>query len=125
MTLDTWVSLGGLLVAALGIYAPLRAGLGRIERELAGTRQKLEGDIDGLRIELKADINDLRGELKADIARLDDRVYALAAGLRPVLEQAREPRPRGLTGARLDVTRRRREGGAPRREGGRRPATPP
>ena len=71
MTLDTWVSLAVILTAFAGSYAALT-------RQLAN-----------LRTELKADITDLHADLKADINRLDDRVYSLAAGLRPQIEAAR------------------------------------
>jgi hypothetical protein len=41
--------------------------------------------------ELKTDLADLRmdlTDLKAHLVRLDDRVYALAVGMRPVVEEA-------------------------------------
>ena len=51
-----------------------------------------------LRRELKADIKDVRAEIKDvrneikdvrdDVRRLDDRVYQLAVGLKPLVEQA-------------------------------------
>ena len=59
-----------------------------------------------MRTELKAEISATRTDLKTDLARLDDRitvlddrVYALAAGLRPQLQRD-QPAPRpGTTGA--------------------------
>lgn len=45
------------------------------------------------RTELKADIAELRTEVRSDISRLDDRVYALAAGLAPRLVPDRDTDP--------------------------------
>ena len=57
-----------------------------------------------LRTELKSDNADLRTELKGDLARLDDRVaglddrvYALAVGLRPRLREDNPIEPGGST----------------------------
>ncbi len=58
--LETWVSIGTLLGVAVGLFVAIRT---------TGA--------------------DLRKELKGDIAKLDDRVYALAAGLRPQLDEQR------------------------------------
>lgn len=68
-----------------GDFAELRTEL---KGDIAGLRTELKGDITELRTELKGDIAGLRTELKGDIRLLDDRVYALAAGLRPRLEEA-------------------------------------
>ena len=68
-----------------GDNAALRSEL---KADIAGLRDDLKADIAEIREELKGDIAGLREELKADIGRLDDRVYALAAGLRPQLGQA-------------------------------------
>ncbi len=100
LSLDTWVSLGALLGVLVTLVAVIRSGdertdrrIDRLEAKVDGLRSELTGDIDGLRTELKGDIGDLRTELKGDIARLDDRVYALAAGLRPLVEQAQGAGP--------------------------------
>lgn len=69
--LETWVSIGTLLGVAVGLFVAIRT---------TGA---------DLRTELKGDIAELRTELKGDIAKLDDRVYALAAGLRPQLDEER------------------------------------
>jgi len=117
MTIDTWVSLAALLAVLLtlggliltqgrslrsdltGDIAQLDMKVDGLRTELkgdiAGLRTELKGDIAGLRTELKGDIAGLRKELKGDIARLDDRVYALAAGLRPQIEVAQSGSTRG------------------------------
>lgn len=41
-----------------------------------------------LRREFKTEIAGLRQEVKSDIKALDDRVYQLATGLKPLIEQA-------------------------------------
>jgi hypothetical protein len=41
-----------------------------------------------LRKELKAEIREVEDSIRADIRRLDDRVYQLASGLKPLVEQA-------------------------------------
>ncbi len=109
--LETWVSIGTLLGVAVGLFvairttgADLRKEIGGLRTELKGDigslrtelkddiaelRTELKGDIAELRTELKDDIAELRTELKGDIAKLDDRVYALAAGLRPQLDERR------------------------------------
>ena len=73
MTMDVWVSLGGVLVAVLALYAALSRPM-----------KRLEADIGGLRGEVKADIGGLRSELKADIAALDERVTMVDERLRSV-----------------------------------------
>ena len=73
MTMDVWVSLGGVLVAVLALYAALSRPM-----------KRLEADIGGLRSEVKADIGGLRSELKADIAALDERVTMVDERLRSV-----------------------------------------
>ena len=110
MTIDTWVSLAALagVVLTLGglmlgqtrsLRADLKADIARLEAKIDGNRAEGKGDsaalrselkaeVAGLRDELKAEVAGLRDDLKADIGRLDDRVYALAAGLRPQLGQA-------------------------------------
>ena len=80
--LETWVSIGTLLGVAVGLFVAIRT-------TGADLRKELKGDIAELRTELKGDIAELRTELKTDIAKLDDRVYALAAGLRPQLDEQR------------------------------------
>lgn len=50
-----------------------------------------------LRRELKADIADVRSEVKdvkAHVVRLDDRVYSLAVGMRPVIDEAERRAPK-------------------------------
>ena len=98
--LETWVSIGTLLGVAVGLFVAIRTTGADLRKEIGGLRTELKGDIGSLRTELKDDIAELRTELKddiaelrtelkGDIAKLDDRVYALAAGLRPQLDERR------------------------------------
>ena len=110
MDLQTWVSLFAIVASFGSLYVMLRRELGsfraELKRDIAGLRSEVKEDIAGLRSEVKEDIADLRSEVKEDITdarsesraasvsladrmnRLDDRVYLLATGLRPYLEQA-------------------------------------
>jgi len=65
--LDTIATLLTIVAGVVGLGATVIASNGRT------------------RTELKGDIAELRIEVKGDIGRLDDRVYALAAGLAPRL----------------------------------------
>lgn len=85
MPLDTWVSLVVILSALAAFYLGLRREL---RHELSVEVGRLRAEIVDPRAELKQDSLSLRAELKGDIERLDNRVYALAAGLRPLVEQA-------------------------------------
>jgi hypothetical protein len=105
VSLETWVSIGALLTVGLTLYATIRKtgrdvrselkdDIAAVRTDLAATRTELKADIAAVRTELKADIAVVRTELaatrtelKADVGRLDDRVYALAAGLRPTLDE--------------------------------------
>jgi len=97
LSLDTWVSLAALVAGLAGMYAALRRELRseigslrfEVKTDMAGLRTEVKADMAGLRTDLKADIAELRTDLKADIGRLDDRVYALAAAMRPPWEQKR------------------------------------
>ena len=106
MTIDTWVSLAALLAVLLtlggliltqgrSLRSDLTGDIAQLDMKVDGLRTELKGDIAGLRTELTGDIAGLRKELKGDIARLDDRVYALAAGLRPQIEVAQSGSTRG------------------------------
>ncbi|HRP99806.1 MAG TPA: hypothetical protein PK781_05020 [Terrimesophilobacter sp.] len=65
--LDTIATLLTVVAGVVGLGATVLASNGRT------------------RTELKNDIAELRTEVRSDISRLDDRVYALAAGLAPRL----------------------------------------
>lgn len=59
--------------------------------EVATTLVALGASYGALRREIRAidlKVDGVRTELKADIAKLDDRAYTLATGLRPVIEQS-------------------------------------
>jgi len=79
--LETIATLVTVIAAAVGVAVAN-------SRAIRGLRLELKGDIAESRAELKGELGALRAELKADIAKLDDRVYALAAGLAPRLEPA-------------------------------------
>lgn len=96
--LDTIATLLTIVAGVAGLGATVIASNGRtrteLKDEIAEVRTELKADVAELRTELKADIAAVRTDLKADIAavradlkddisRLDDRVYALAAGLAP------------------------------------------
>ena len=104
LSLDTWVSLATLAAGLAGMYAALRrelrtdigglrtemrSGFVDLRSEISSVRTELRQDMTELRTELKQDMTELRTELKADIGRLDDRVYGLAASMRPPWEQKR------------------------------------
>lgn len=95
VTVDTWVSIGGFVAVGTGLYTAMRSEFGKVNRKLDEYRLEAKADVVGLRTELKADITSLRTELKADIQRVDDRVYALAAGLKPQIERADDDRRAG------------------------------
>lgn len=66
-----------LLVAVLALHAALSRPIRRLDSAIGA----------------------LRSELKADIAGLDDRVYALAVGLRPQLHQREGSESGGAAGS--------------------------
>ena len=107
MSLDTWISLVVLVTALSGLYFALRRELrselaseiGGVRAELRNTRDELRTEIGGVRAELQGTRDELRTEIREEgarleglILRLDDRVYALAAGMR--LPEARATPPR-------------------------------
>lgn len=108
VSLETWVSVVGLLVGIVTIVTVLVRSNARVRIELTAAIVGVRGEVAELRSEVKGDIAGLRTELKGDIARLDgridrlggridrvegriervdDRLYALATGLRPLIER--------------------------------------
>ncbi len=107
MTIDTWVSLATILVALGTFYGFMSRRFTRLEdrlraeirivdvnlrAEIRTVDVNLRGEIRTVDANLRGEIAELRAELRAEIAgvradlkHLDDRVYALAAGLRPQL----------------------------------------
>lgn len=87
--LDTIATLLTIVAGVAGLGATVIASNGRtrteLKDEIAEVRTELKADVAELRTELKADIAAVRADLKDGISRLDDRVYALAAGLAPRL----------------------------------------
>ncbi|KRA31193.1 MULTISPECIES: hypothetical protein [unclassified Nocardioides] len=87
--------MGGLRTEVRDEMGGLRT---EVRDEMGGLRTELRDEMGGLRTELRDEMGGLRGEmavlrveLKADINRLDERVYALASGMRPLLEKADRP----------------------------------
>ena len=77
MEMSTLAEMATTVGAFGALYGALRREIRAVDTRLSGVEMRLDAKIDGQ-----------RSELKADIARLDDRIYALASGLRPLLEQA-------------------------------------
>lgn len=80
MDLDTIATIVTLLVSFSGFAAFM-------DRKFNALRTELKADIGQVRIELKADIDQVRTDLKADIKSVDNRVFALAVGPRPLLAE--------------------------------------
>ena len=123
MSLETWVSIGSLLVVALTLAAFTRstvAGaegrLGKridsVEASLAKRIDSVDGNltkridsveanltkrIDSVEANLTKRIDDVEKGLTARIDKLDDRVYALAVGMKPLLAEAEEKAARAAT----------------------------
>jgi len=76
---DTVAIIGTMIGTMIGTLVTMLGAL-------VGLYALLSRRIDRVRAELRGDTAELRKELKDDIARLDDRIYALAAGLRPLVE---------------------------------------
>lgn len=84
------VGLGATVIASNGrTRAELKAEMTELRTEfkndMVELRTELKSDIAELRNELRNDIAESRAEIRGDLTRLDDRVYALAAGLAPRL----------------------------------------
>ncbi|HEU4849420.1 MAG TPA: hypothetical protein VFS93_03325 [Terrimesophilobacter sp.] len=77
--LETWVSIGSLLIATLTLAAFTRSAVSSAEKRL-GER------IDSVEASLSKRIDSIETSLE----KLDDRVYALAIGMRPLLESTEE-----------------------------------
>jgi outer membrane murein-binding lipoprotein Lpp len=104
--LETWVSIGSLLGVGLSIVLVMRVMFkdlgGRIDRvemrlnaRIDDVKAELSSRIDAVEANLTARINAVESSLTARIDglstrvdKLDDRVYALAVGMKPLLERA-------------------------------------
>lgn len=71
MSVETWATIGTLLSALVALYLAMRAEMRSLEQQLSDR------------------IDAVEHKLTERIDRLDDRVYALAAGLKPQVEAAR------------------------------------
>ena len=81
LSLDTWVSIAALAAVAITLFGQARS-----------TRSELKRDIAELRAEIRDEIRAVDTNLRAELKHLDDRVYALAAGLKPEIERAADGR---------------------------------
>jgi hypothetical protein len=99
VSLETWVSIGSLLIATLTLAAFTRstvasaeARLGQridgVEANLGKRIDSLDAKIDGVEANLGKRIDSVEANLSMRIDKLDDRVYALAVGMRPLLDAA-------------------------------------
>ena len=77
MDLDTWVSTLAIISAMSALYFSLRREL---KADIADVRTALSADI--------ARVDDRVSRVEARISTLDDRVYALAVGMKPVIDEA-------------------------------------
>ena len=91
MNLETWVSLAALVTAFVllsrqltGVKHDLKAELKTEVGRLDDRMDRFDGRMD----RLDDRITFVHSDLKGDINRLDDRVYALAVGLREWTETA-------------------------------------
>lgn len=82
MPVETWATIGTLVSALIALYLAMRT-------EIRSVELRLSGRIDAVEDKLTERIDALEHKLTERIDRLDDRVYALAAGLKPQVEAAR------------------------------------
>jgi hypothetical protein len=85
---ETVQTLVGILIALSGFALFFDRKIEGLGRDLRG---EFGSDITGLRTELKTDIAALDHKidrLGARIDRVDDRVFALASGMKPLIKQA-------------------------------------
>ena len=78
MPLDTVATIGSVVGVAIALFVALRSEF-----------RLVHGRIDALEHKLTERTDALEHKLAERIDRLDDRVYALAAGLKPQVEAAR------------------------------------
>jgi hypothetical protein len=89
--LETWVSIGTLLGVGLSIVLIMRAMVRDLGVRIDGVEQRLGARIDKVEGRLEMRIDEVEAKLSARINTLDDRIYALAAGLKPQLERTTKP----------------------------------
>lgn len=91
MSADTITTIVSIIVA----FSALAAFMDRkidglrtdVKTDIDALRADVKADLDGVRTELKTDLDAVRTELRGDISALNDKVFALAAGLKPRIEQ--------------------------------------
>lgn len=115
MSLDTWVSLVAIAGFGVALVRVVRSGnhqlrdeirrldtkidasIDRLDEKFSGRIEKLDekltGRIEKLDEKLSGRIDRLDEKLSGRIEKLDDRVYALGVGLKPLLDEARQPGP--------------------------------
>lgn len=97
VSLETWVSIGSLLIATLtlaaftrstvaGAEARLNTRIDSVETNLGKRIDSLDAKIDSVDASLTRRID----SVEAILEKLDDRVYALAVGLKPLLQSGEE-----------------------------------
>ena len=86
MSLETWVSVGTLLIAMLALATFLRSALVGLETRLGKRIDAVDTKIDTVETSLGKRID----MVAANVEKLDGRVYALAAGIKPLLESAED-----------------------------------
>lgn len=82
MSLEAWVSISSLLIVALTLAAFTRSTVVGTEARLGKRIDSLDMKIDSV----SARIDAVETNLSRRIDKLDDRVYALAIGMKPLLE---------------------------------------
>ena len=91
MDLDTWVStlaiIGGMFALYFALRRELKSDLGEFRSEVRNEFARVDHRF--------ARVEDRFSRLEDRLATLDDRVYALAVGMKPVIDEAaaRAPKP--------------------------------
>lgn len=87
MSLDTWVSIAALAAVAITLFGQARSTRTELKRDIAELRAEVKSEIAETRRELWEAVHSSESGVRADLKHLDDRVYALAAGLKPEIER--------------------------------------
>ncbi len=90
LSLDTWVSLGALLGVGISLAGVMRSGVNRLDRRIDRLEDRVEERFDKVddrfgKVEERFDKVDDR------LGKVDDRVFALAVGLKPIIDQQTDP----------------------------------
>lgn len=82
MDIDTIATLAGMLAGFVSLATYLRHDT---HRQIDQVREEFA--------ELRGEFADFRKEVKTDLQRQDDKLFTLATGLRPLIEQAQRAQP--------------------------------